>query len=83
MTSLSAQEVKKIISKMWASTDDIKKLGCIGNNKALKIKKEIRNKMVDDGYAIPRNLVDMTLVIKYFKIDPEKIDKLAGGVING
>ena len=83
MTSLTAPEVKNIISKMWASTDDIKKLGCIGNNKALKIKKELRNKMVDEGYAIPRNLVDMQLVIKYFKIDLNKIEKLAGGVING
>ena len=83
MTSLTAPEVKNIISKMWASTDDIKKLGCIGNNKALKIKKELRNKMVDEGYAIPRNLVDMQLVIKYFKIDLNKIEKLAGGVSNG
>ena len=83
MTSLTASEVKEIVSKMWASTDDIKKLGCIGNNKALRIKRELRNKMVDEGYAIPRNLVDMQLVIKYFKIDLNKIDKLAGGVING
>ena len=81
--SLTAEETYKIVKKMWASTEDIKKLGCIGNNKALKIKREIRNKMVDEGYVIPRNLVDMQLVVDYFKLDLNKIERLVGGVING
>lgn len=81
--SLTAKEVYSIIKKMWANTEDIKKLGCVGNNKALQIKREIRNQMVDEGYLIPRNLVDMNLVIEYFKIDINKIEKLAGGVVNG
>lgn len=81
--SLTAKEVRQIISKMWANTEDIKRLGCVGNNKALEIKKEIRNHMVDNGYVVPRNLVDMSLVIEYFNIDLNRIERLAGGVVNG
>ena len=81
--SLTAKEVKQIISKMWADTDDIKKLGCVGNNKEKKKKKEIRNHMVDSGYIVPRNLVDMSLVIEYFNIDINRIERLSGGVVNG
>lgn len=81
--SLTAKEVHEIIEKMWANTDDIKRLGCVGNNKALKIKKELRNYMVDHGYVVPRNLVDMQLVIEYFNIDVSRIERLMGGVVNG
>jgi len=82
--SLTAKEILKIIEKMWASTDDIKKLGCVGNNKALKIKNEIKTRMQEEGYAIPRNLVDMKLVTEYFNIDEQRVKFLAskGGVCN-
>ncbi len=84
MQSLSASEVVDIINKLWASTNDIQKIGCIGYNKALKIKNEIRNQMVDDGMVFPRYLVSMEYVIKYFNIDEKKLRKLAdqGGVAN-
>ena len=82
--SLNARETVAILDKMWASTEDIKKLGCIGNNKAYKIKREIRNQMVDDGMVFPRYLVGMEYVIKYFNIDEKKIRNIAkAGATNG
>ena len=81
--SLTANETLQIIQKLWATTEDIMKLGCCGTNKAQRIKSEIRNKMVDEGYAVPRNMVDMKLVIDYFRIDEKRIRRFAGGVFNG
>lgn len=74
---LRAKEILPIIEKMWASTEDIKILGCVGYNKALKIKNEIKIQMQEKGYVIPRNLVDMKFVVDYFKIDIERIKFLA------
>ena len=82
--SMNANQVLKTINKLWASTADIQKIGCVGYNKALKIKNEIRNQMVDDGFVFPRYLVSMEYVIKYFNIDEKRLRKLAdqGGVTN-
>lgn len=80
---LTAEETLKILSYQFATTEDIKKLGCCGTNKAQRIKTEIRNKMTDEGYAIPRNLVDMKLVEEYFKIDRKRLLSLTGGVLSG
>lgn len=82
--SMNATQVLETINKLWASTADIQKIGCVGYNKALKIKNEIRNQMVDDGWVFPRYLVSMEYVIQYFKIDEKKLKKKAeqGGVTN-
>ena len=82
--SMNANQILKTINKLWASTADIQKIGCVGYNKALKIKNEIRNQMVDDGLVFPRYLVSMEYVIKYFNIDEKRLRKLAdqGGVTN-
>jgi hypothetical protein len=83
VNSLNASELLEILSKLWASTEDIKKIGCVGKNKALKIKNEIRNQMVDDNMVFPRYLVSMEYVKEYFKIDEDKLRIQAGGVVNG
>ena len=84
VNSLNAEELLQILSKLWASTEDIKKIGCVGKNKALQIKNEIRNQMVDDEMVFPRYMVSMEYVKKYFKIDEKKLRlQVAGGVING
>lgn len=83
VNSLNASELLEILSKLWASTEDIKKIGCVGKNKALKIKNEIRNQMLDDNMVFPRYLVSMEYVKEYFKIDEDKLRIQAGGVVNG
>lgn len=81
--SLNAEELIEIMNKLWASTEDIQKIGCIGERKALQIKREIRDKMVDDGLTFPRYLVSMEYVIDYFNIDEKRIRRMiVGGVAN-
>ena len=82
--NMNAIQVLETINKLWASTADIQKIGCVGYNRALKIKNEISNQMVDDGWVFPRYLVSMEYVIKYFNIDEKRLKKLAdqGGVTN-
>lgn len=82
--SLNSTQLLETINKLWASTTDIQKIGCVGYNKALKIKREIRNQMVDDGMVFPRYMVSMEYVIKYFNINEKKLRKMAdqGGVTN-
>lgn len=84
-TSLNAKELTDIMDKQWATTKDIQRIGCCGINKAQRIKKEIRNQMLDAGMFIPRYLVDMEYVIKYFHINEKRMRKLSrnGGVTNG
>ncbi len=79
MNSISASEILKILAHQWAGTEDIKRIGSIGNNKALKIKREIVQRLKDKGdeYALPRNKVPMEEVMKYFKLNVEYLTKLA------
>jgi len=77
--NISTKEMSELMNKIWASTDDIKKIGCIGKNKALEIKREIQEQMREDKMVYPRNLVAMNYVIRYFHIDERKI----GGLLNG
>ena len=82
---LSTKEMSEILDKMQASTENIKRLGCIGKNRALEIKKEIKSQMTEDNMVCPRNLVSMEYVIKYFKIDEKQVRRriAMGGIING
>lgn len=83
--NISTTEMKELMNKIWASTEDIKKIGCIGKNKALEVKKEIREQMREDMMVFPRNLVGMNYVLKYFHIDErilKKNDEI-GGLLHG
>ena len=83
--NISTNEMRELTNQIWASTEDIKKIGCIGKNKALEIKKEIREQMKQDKMIFPRNLVAMEYVIKYFHIDERRLRRGSemGGLING
>ena len=84
--NISTNEMRELMNQIWASTEDIKRIGCIGKNKALEIKKEIREQMKEDKMVFPRNLVAMQYVIKYFHIDEKKIAKAdteIGGLLHG
>ncbi len=52
---MNAEETLKLISKQWCSiTGLMKLLGC-GRNKALEVKKDIKDKLLNDEYYIPSN----------------------------
>ena len=66
---MTASETLNLISKQWCSLSDLMKLGKFGRNYALKIKKDIKNKLVNQGYRIPKHLVPMKEVVDYLDIN--------------
>ena len=74
--TLSANELLKLINTQWATTEDVKLIGSVGNNKALEIKKEIKKELEKEGYRLPNNLVPMSKVVDYFKININYLKKV-------
>ena len=73
---MSAEETMKIITKQWCNlTDLMKLLGC-GRNKALDIKKQIKNQLINEGYFIPGNDLPMQAVVDVLKIDIDRLEKI-------
>lgn len=73
---MSAEEIMKIITKQWCNlTDLMKLLGC-GRNKALNIKKQIKDKLINEGYFIPGNDLPMQAVVDVLKIDIDRLNKI-------
>ena len=73
---MSAEETVKIITKQWCNlTDLMKLLGC-GRNKALDVKKQIKNKLINEGYFIPGNDLPMQAVDDVLKIDIDRLEKI-------
>ena len=66
---MTASETLDLISKQWCDLQDLMKLGQFGRNTALKIKREIKNKLVNQGYKIPNHLVPMKEVVDYLDIN--------------
>ncbi len=63
------------MDNVWSTVNDIQKIGCVGKNRAYKIRDEIRNQMIDDGQFVPRYVVSTQYVIDYFKINEKKVRK--------
>ena len=73
---MSAEETMKIITKQWCNlTDLMKLLGC-GRNKALNIKKQIKDKLINEGYFIPGNDLPMQAVVDVLKIDIDRLERI-------
>ena len=73
---MGAEETMRIITKQWCNlTDLMKLLGC-GRNKALDVKKQIKNKLIKEGYFIPGNDLPMQAVVDVLKIDIDRLEKI-------
>ena len=73
---MNAKETLELISKQWCNLSDLMKLLGCGRNKALEVKKEIRNKLIKDGYYIPNNNLPMQAVVDILKIDIDRLEKI-------
>ena len=74
---LTATEMLDAVNTQWASVNDIMKIGCVGSNKARKIKNVIEQEIIDSGFILPKRLVPMEKVIAYFKIDISFLRKVS------
>ena len=79
MNSISANEMLNMLGHQWADTKDIMKIGSVGKNKAISIKKLIAKKLEESEkeYALPNNKVPMEEVMKYFNINIDYLSRLA------
>ena len=73
---MSAEEIMKIITKQWCNLNDLMKLLGCGRNKALNIKKQIKDKLINEGYFIPGNDLPMQAVVDVLKIDIDRLEKI-------
>ena len=75
---LSAQEILDLLNLQWADTETVMKLGSIGYNKALYVKKIIKESLKNEGYFLPRGLIPMDKLVDYFKINVSYLKKISG-----
>jgi hypothetical protein len=66
---MEAQETLNLISKQWCTLEDLMALGEFGRNSALKVKREIKNKLINQGYKIPSHVIPMKEVVDYLDIN--------------
>ena len=68
VNNMNAEETLKLISKQWCSIKDLMKLLGCGRNKALEVKKDIKDKLLNEGYYIPGNNLPIKAVINVLKM---------------
>ena len=74
---MNAEDILILTTKQWCNiTDLMKLLGC-GRNKALEIKKQIKEKLPKEGYFIPGNDLPMQAVVDVLKIDIDRLERIA------
>ena len=73
---MNVQETLKIITKQWCNLSDLMKLLGCGRNKALDVKKQIKEKLISEGYFIPGNNLPMQAVVDVLKIDINRLEKI-------
>ena len=56
VNNMNAEETLKLITKQWCNLADLMKLLGCGRNKALDVKKQIKDKLIDEGYFISHNI---------------------------
>ena len=73
---MSVEETMEIITKQWCNLTDLIKLLHCGRNKALDVKKQIKNKLIKEGYFIPGNDLPMQAVVDVLKIDIDRLERI-------
>lgn len=74
---MDARETLKLISKQWCDLNDLMSLTGIGKNNAVKLRKEIKNELIEKGYTLPKNRLPMIEVINKLKININYLEKMA------
>ena len=64
---MDARETLKLISKQWCNLDDLMLLAEIGKNNAVKLRKEIKQDLISQGYTLPNNRLPMIEVVNKLK----------------
>ena len=73
---MDAKETLKILSKQWCSVNDLMKIMCIGRNKALALRNQLKNQLINEGYIVPSYNLPMQAVVDILKIDIDYLRKM-------
>ncbi len=73
---MDARETLKLISKQWCNLDDLMRLAEIGKNNAVKLRKEIKQDLINQGYTLPNNRLPMIEVVNKLKININYLEKM-------
>ncbi len=77
---MSSLEMISILSKQWASVNDIKQIACCGRDKASQIRNDICKQILKEGKFLPickEKLVPMDRVISHLNINLDYIYDMA------
>lgn len=74
---MDARETLKLISKQWCNLDDLMLLAEIGKNNAVKLRKEIKEDLINQGYTLSNNRLPMIEVVNKLKININYLEKMA------
>ena len=66
---MRAEETLELVSKQWCTLQDLMVSGKFGRNSALRVKREIKNRLIKQGYKIPLHVVPMKEVVDYLDIN--------------
>lgn len=66
---MNAKETLDLISKQWCTTEDLMKLANFSRPTAMKYKKEIAERLIKQGYIIPKHLIPMKEVVDRLNIN--------------
>ena len=72
---MNAEQILELIDQQWATTTDITKIGKCGREKAVKIKKEIKEQL-GNSYYLPNGMIPMEKVVEYFNININYLKKI-------
>lgn len=74
---MDARETLKLISKQWCNLNDLMLLAEICKNNAVKLRKEIKQDLINQGYTLPNNRLPMIEVVNKLKININYLEKMA------
>ncbi len=74
---MKADETLDIIAKQWCDMKDLMKLSKLGINNATKLRQEIKEEIINEGYLLPKGLLPMSCVVKKLHIDVDYLIKVA------
>ena len=74
---MNANEMIKIISKVWCTNEDLQKSSGLGITNISKLKRKIKEELEKEGKVLPKGLLPMSEVVKYLNIDIDYYKKIA------
>lgn len=73
----TAKNILEIISKQYCTTSDLMILSNSGKNTCLKIKKQLREKLQNENYYLPKNVLPMDKVVEFLNINISYLKKVS------